>query len=58
MLVMQGKLDEAFKACRNSLAIRERLAAADRNKTEWQGDHAVSHAKLANAQSLAVYRGL
>jgi hypothetical protein len=38
---MQSKLDEAFKACRNSLAIRERLAAADRNKTEWQRDHAV-----------------
>ena len=29
---MQDKLDEAFKACRNSLAIRERLAAADRKR--------------------------
>ena len=55
---MQGKLDEAFKACRNSLAIRERLAAAGRNKTECQRDHAVSYAKIVNPQSLAVYRGL
>ncbi|HEY8442745.1 MAG TPA: hypothetical protein VIK79_15025 [Xanthobacteraceae bacterium] len=58
MLVLQGKLAEAFKACRNSLAIRERLAAADRSKTEWQRDHAVSYAKLVNPQSLAVYRAL
>ena len=56
--MLQGKLAEAFKACRNSLAIRERLAAADRNKTEWQRDHAVSYAKLVNPQSLAVYRAL
>jgi len=38
MLVAQGKLEEALKAYRDSLAIRERLAAADRSNTEWQSD--------------------
>ena len=33
VLVAQGKLDEALKAYRDSLAIRERLAAADRSNT-------------------------
>jgi tetratricopeptide (TPR) repeat protein len=38
VLVAQGKLDEALKVYRDSLAIRERLAAADRSNTEWQRD--------------------
>ena len=38
VLVAQGKLDEALKSYRNSLAIRERLAASDRSNTQWQND--------------------
>jgi hypothetical protein len=38
VLVAQGKLDEALKAYRDSLAIRERLAAADPGNTQWQRD--------------------
>ena len=34
----QGKLDEALKAYRDALAIRERLAAANRNNPQWQSD--------------------
>jgi tetratricopeptide (TPR) repeat protein len=48
VLVAQGKLDEALKAYRDSLAIRERLASADRSNTLWQRDLAVSHSKLAS----------
>jgi hypothetical protein len=40
-----GKLEEAFEAYRNSLAIRKRLAAADRSNTE-----SVSYEKVGNAQ--------
>jgi hypothetical protein len=36
VLVAQGKLDEALKAYRDGLAIRERLAAADRSNNRWQ----------------------
>ena len=43
MLVDQGKLDEALKAYRDSLAIAERLAAADRSNTQWQRDLSVSY---------------
>ena len=43
----QGNLDEALKAHRDSLAIRERLAAADPSNTEWQRDLAISHYNLA-----------
>jgi Flp pilus assembly protein TadD len=35
---MSGKLDEALKAYSDSLAIFERLAAADCRKTQWQND--------------------
>jgi tetratricopeptide (TPR) repeat protein len=38
VLVAQGKLDDALKSYRDSLAIRERLAAADRSNTLWQND--------------------
>src|SRR5437016_13504621 len=37
-MVAQGKLEEALEASRDSLAIRERLAAADRSNTQWQND--------------------
>ena len=48
MLVAQGKLDEALKAYRDSLAIRERLAAADRSNTQWQRDLSVSYDKVGD----------
>jgi tetratricopeptide (TPR) repeat protein len=38
VLVAQGKLDEALKVYRDSLAIIERLAAADHTNTQWQRD--------------------
>ena len=38
MLVAQGKLDEALKSYRDSLAIAERLAASDPSNTGWQND--------------------
>ena len=43
----QGKLDEALKAHRDSLAIAERLAAANRSNTDWQRDLAISHYNLS-----------
>jgi tetratricopeptide (TPR) repeat protein len=43
-----GDLEEAFKAYRDALAIRERLAAADRSNTQWQGDLSVSYEKIGN----------
>jgi septal ring factor EnvC (AmiA/AmiB activator) len=39
-----------YKAFRDGLSIRERLAAADRSNAQWQRDVAVSHAKLASVQ--------
>jgi septal ring factor EnvC (AmiA/AmiB activator) len=48
VLVDQGKLDEALKAYRDGLTIRERLAAADRSNTQWQRDLAISYFKLAS----------
>ncbi len=48
MLVAQGKLDEALKSYRDSLAIRERLVAADRSNTQWQRDLSVSYDKVGN----------
>ena len=44
----QGKLDEALKAYRDSLAIRERLAAADRSNSGWQRDLSVSYNKVGD----------
>ncbi|MBR0941577.1 hypothetical protein [Bradyrhizobium liaoningense] len=38
MLVAQGRLNEALKNYRDSLAIRERLAASDRSNAGWQND--------------------
>jgi predicted negative regulator of RcsB-dependent stress response len=43
VLVAQGKLDEALTAYRDSLAIRERLAAADRSNSRWQRDLLTSY---------------
>ena len=64
MLVAQGQLAEALKDYRDSLAIRERLTAADRSNTEWQRDLAISYGKLATvyekeqrmAEALAAFR--
>jgi hypothetical protein len=48
VLVDQGKLDDALKAYHDSLAIRERLAAADRSNTGWQRDLSASYEKVGN----------
>jgi hypothetical protein len=48
VLVAQGKLDEALKAYRDGLAIAERLAAADRNNTEWQRDLSIAYEKVGD----------
>ena len=45
----QGDLAAALGSYRASLAIRERLAAADRGNAGWQRDVAVSNAKLGAA---------
>src|SRR5436190_1020597 len=44
----QGKLDDALKAYSDGLAIRERLAAADRSNTGWQRDLSVSYNKVGD----------
>src|SRR5262249_45732655 len=41
-------LEEALKAYRDGLVIRERLAAADRSNAGWQYDLAISYARLAS----------
>jgi tetratricopeptide (TPR) repeat protein len=41
-----GDLEQALKAYRNGLAIRERLAAADRTNTLWRRDLSVSYGKI------------
>ena len=38
-----GDLEQALKAYRDSLAIAERLAAADRSDSEWQRDLSISY---------------
>ena len=48
VLVAQGKLDEALKSYRDSLAIVERLAASDRSNTGWQRDLSVSYNKIGD----------
>jgi tetratricopeptide (TPR) repeat protein len=48
VLVAQGKRDEALKAYRDSLAIRERLAAADRSNSVWQRGLSVSYEKVGD----------
>ncbi len=44
----QGKLPEALKSYRDSLAIRDRLAKADPGNAGWQRDLAVSYEKLGD----------
>jgi len=46
-------LSGAEEAYRASLAIRERLAAADPTNTEWQRDLSVSHYRLAHVANAA-----
>ena len=48
MLVAQGKLPEALKSYRDSLAIAERLAEADPSNTGWQRDLSVSYDKVGD----------
>jgi tetratricopeptide (TPR) repeat protein len=48
VLVAQGKLDEALQAYRASLAIRERVAAADANNNQWQRDVSVSNNRIGD----------
>jgi hypothetical protein len=44
--VRGGNLEAALKAYRDSLAIREKLAAQDPSNAEWQRDLIVSNLKL------------
>jgi tetratricopeptide (TPR) repeat protein len=48
VLVQQGKLEEAVKTYRDSLAIQERLAAAHRGHAEWQRDLSISYNKVGD----------
>jgi len=48
VLRAQGDLTGALSAYRASLAIRERLAAADPGNAGWQRDLSVSHIKLGD----------
>src|SRR5262249_36722783 len=47
VLADQGRLDEALEAYRNSLAIRERLAAVNPGNTDWQRDLSFSFDNIA-----------
>ena len=51
VLVAQGKLDEALKSYRDSLAIVERLAKPDPSNAGWQRDLSVSYERVGNVQS-------
>src|SRR5262249_14565114 len=46
VLVDEGKLEEAVKSYRDSLAILEHLAASDRSNTGWQRDRSVSYERI------------
>ena len=48
VLVAQGKLDDALKSYRDSLAIVERLAASDRSNPGRQRELAVSYTNIGN----------
>src|SRR5215831_5607918 len=43
-----GDLEQALKAYRDSLSIRERLTAANHNNTEWQRDLSISYVKVGD----------
>ena len=59
-----GRREEALAAYRRSLAIAEKLAAADPGNTEWQRDLSVSHDRIGDVlvaagrreEALAAYR--
>src|SRR5262249_56008500 len=44
----RGKVDEAVKSYRDSLAIRERVAASDPSNTQWQGGLALSYGGIGD----------
>src|SRR5262249_22016781 len=48
LLVVQGKLDEALKAYRDSLALRERLVKADPRNASWKRDLQTSIEKVGS----------
>src|SRR6202022_1022523 len=48
VLEAQGKLDEALEAYRDSLAIVDRLIAADRTNTQWQRGLSVCYNRVGN----------
>jgi tetratricopeptide (TPR) repeat protein len=50
VLRAQGKLGDALKGYRESLAIAERLAASDRSNSGWQRDLSVSYARVGDVQ--------
>ena len=52
MLTAQGRLDDALAAYRASLAIAERLAAADPNNASWQRDLSVSYDRVGDVLSM------
>ena len=52
LLAVRGILDQALAIYLHSLAIRERLAASDRNNTLWQRDLSVSYEKIGNVLEL------
>jgi len=56
VLVARGNLPEALKSFRDGLAIRDRLAKADRGNAGWQRDLSESYAKLASAYLKAEQR--
>jgi tetratricopeptide (TPR) repeat protein len=48
VLVEEGRLDDALKAYRNSLAIAARFAAANHGDREWQNNLSLSYTKVAD----------
>jgi tetratricopeptide (TPR) repeat protein len=48
----RGNLDAALQVYRESLAIREKLAAQDRSNSEWQRDLSVSFERIGDVQSV------
>jgi tetratricopeptide (TPR) repeat protein len=48
LLVATGRREEALTAYQKSLAIREKLAAADPGNSDWQRDLSISHNKIGD----------
>jgi hypothetical protein len=57
VLHAQGDLDRAFVAYQNSLAISQRLAAADPSNADWQRDVTVSQIKIGKNSRCAPCAG-